>query len=84
MDAPTTIFEDNQGAIDLVNNPVHHRRTKHIDVRYHYIRSKQDDMTVVVKKVHTDNNLADFLTKALNIQKFVKMRDAIMHSEIAP
>jgi hypothetical protein len=33
-----TIYEDNQGTIDLTNNPVHHKRTKHIDVKYHYIR----------------------------------------------
>ena len=36
---PTTIYEDNQGCIALDSNPVHHKRTKHIDVRYHFVRS---------------------------------------------
>jgi hypothetical protein len=34
----TPVYEDNQGTIDLVHNPVHHRRTKHVDVNFHYIR----------------------------------------------
>jgi hypothetical protein len=37
-DAPTTIWADNQGAISLADNPVHHRRTKHISIQYHYTR----------------------------------------------
>ena len=35
-----TIHEDNQGAMALVDNPVHHNRTKHIDIRYHFIREQ--------------------------------------------
>ena len=35
-----TLFEDNQGTIALVNNPVYHQRTKHIDIRYHFIREQ--------------------------------------------
>jgi hypothetical protein len=35
------VYEDNQGAIDLVYNPVHHRRTKHVNVKYHYIRQAE-------------------------------------------
>lgn len=37
-DSPTVILEDNQGAIAIAKNPVTHSRTKHIDIRYHYIR----------------------------------------------
>ena len=37
---PVIIYEYNQGAIALVNNPVHHQRTKHIDIRYHFIREQ--------------------------------------------
>ena len=40
---PTTIFEDNQGSIDCANNPVHHKRTKHINVSYHAIREKIEE-----------------------------------------
>lgn len=77
---PTKIFEDNQGCIHLAKNPVHHKRTKHIDVRYHFIRSKQDSGEISIQKVHTDSNLADSLTKALPRNKFQPFRDAFMSS----
>ncbi|UYV73967.1 hypothetical protein LAZ67_11001633 [Cordylochernes scorpioides] len=44
MDRPTVLNIDNQAAIKLVQNPEFHKRTKHIDVRYHYIRTKQEDV----------------------------------------
>ena len=37
---PIVVYEDNQGAIALIENPVHHQRTKHIDIRYHFIREQ--------------------------------------------
>ncbi|UYV67990.1 hypothetical protein LAZ67_5002731 [Cordylochernes scorpioides] len=47
MDRPTVLNMDNQAAIKLVQNPEFHKRTKHIDVRYHYIRTKQEDVHMV-------------------------------------
>lgn len=79
--ATTMIYVDNKGAIDLVNNPVHHKRTKHIDVRYHFIRSQQEAGTVSVHKVHTDLNKADPFTKALTRPKYVPFRDALMYHQ---
>lgn len=75
---PTEIFEDNQGTIDLVNNPVHHRRTKHIAVRYHYIRDAQEHGRVIVHKVHTSLNHADILTKATDAATFSRHVGMIM------
>jgi hypothetical protein len=69
---PTTIYEDNQGCIDLVNNPVHHPRTKHIDVKWHYTRQVQADGEITVTKIHTDFNHADILTKATTPGTFVR------------
>jgi hypothetical protein len=40
QESATVIFEDNIGCIDLSENPVHHKRSKHIDIRYHYIRDQ--------------------------------------------
>lgn len=41
-DRPTTIHSDNQGTIALARNPVHHIRTKHIDIQYHYVREQTE------------------------------------------
>ena len=77
---PTTILEDNQGAIHLVENPVHHKRTKHIDVRYHYIREARQRGLVHVVKIHTDLNKADIFTKATTAATFHRHVNAIMFS----
>jgi len=63
---PTLLMSDNQGAICLSKNAEHHRRTKHIDVRYHLIRTEQEDGTVTVEYTPTDKQPADMLTKALS------------------
>ncbi|GJS62986.1 retrotransposon protein, putative, ty1-copia subclass, partial [Tanacetum coccineum] len=54
---------DNQGAIHLSRNHVFHERTKHINVRYHFIREVLEAKTVEVLKVGTEHNVADALTK---------------------
>ena len=43
------IYEDNQGAIALVNNPVHHQRTKHIDIRFHFMREQSVTKCIAIK-----------------------------------
>ena len=69
INAPLTIFGDNQGAIQLIKNPTHHSRTKHIDMRYHYIRDKCEDGTIMVTYLPTDTMTADVLTKPLGRPK---------------
>ncbi|GJY42903.1 hypothetical protein Tco_0431116 [Tanacetum coccineum] len=56
---------DNQGAIHLLRNHVFHERTKHINVRYHFIREVLEANTVKVLKVGTEHNVADALTKVV-------------------
>ncbi|GKB80261.1 hypothetical protein Tco_0947156, partial [Tanacetum coccineum] len=56
---------DNQGAIHLSWNHVFHERTKHINVRYHFIREVLEAKTVKVLKVGTEHNVADALTKVV-------------------
>nr|GEX13440.1 retrovirus-related Pol polyprotein from transposon TNT 1-94 [Tanacetum cinerariifolium] len=58
---------DNQGAIHLSRNHVFHERTKHINVRYHFIREVLEAKTVKVLKVGTEYNVADTLTKVVGI-----------------
>ncbi|GJV81928.1 putative ribonuclease H-like domain-containing protein, partial [Tanacetum coccineum] len=66
----TKIFIDNQGTICIVKNPVFHQRTKHIEIRHHFIRDANDKKLIQVLKIHTDDNVADLLTKAFDGPRF--------------
>jgi transposase InsO family protein len=63
--APTTLFSDNQSAIALARDNMYHARTKHIDVRYHFIRWVIEQGSLRLIYCPTDHMLADALTKAL-------------------
>jgi hypothetical protein len=78
QNSPAVLFEDNQSAISMVNNGNDHGRTKHIDIRYHYIRDLVKSGQIDVKYLDTDNMVADTLTKALDKKKFLKFRNNIM------
>ena len=75
---PTTIFEDNKGAIDLVYNPVHHARTKHIAARYHFTRERVVMGDVVVIRIRTEHQLADILTKAIDRNRLEALRNHVL------
>jgi len=62
---PTTILEDNQSCIALAANPVHHARTKHIDIKYHFIRDYIDKGDIDVVYCPTKEMVTDVLTKPL-------------------
>jgi hypothetical protein len=62
---PTTIFEDNQACIALAKNPQNHKRTKHIQVRYFFIRQYLEDVFLDLKYCGTLEQLADPFTKIL-------------------
>jgi len=79
VDAATDIHEDNQGTIDLVNNPVHHKRSKHIDTKYHYIRLQQANGQVNVVKIGTKLNIADIFTKATDRTTFLRHQATLMY-----
>ncbi|GJS04798.1 ribonuclease H-like domain-containing protein [Tanacetum coccineum] len=59
----TTIHIDNESTICIVKNPVYHSKTKHIEIRHHFIRDSYDKKLIQVEKIHTDLNVADLLTK---------------------
>ena len=60
------LFVDNQGTLALAKNPVQHQRSKHIDIRYHFIREEIQKGVIVVEYVPTEMNLADIFTKAVS------------------
>jgi hypothetical protein len=74
---PVSLKIDNQSAVQLCKNPVHHERSKHIDVRFHFIRDCVEKGLLSVEPVRTNNQLADILTKPLAKQKFVEMRERV-------
>ncbi|KAJ1704767.1 hypothetical protein LUZ63_004546 [Rhynchospora breviuscula] len=71
---PTPIYCDNQSAIAMSKNPVHHGRTKHIDIKIYFIRELVAQGEVELMAVSTEEQTADILTKALARGKFEKFR----------
>ncbi|MCF8701923.1 Ty1/Copia family ribonuclease HI, partial [Corynebacterium sp. MC-10] len=68
------LFCDSQSALYLARNPAFHSKSKHIRVQYHFVREKVEEGTVDMQKIHTKDNLADFMTKAVNTDKFIWCR----------
>eukprot|EP00253_Pinus_taeda_P013805 PITA_13805 len=71
---PTTLWCDNQSAIQLCKDPVQHQRSKHIERHMHFIRKLIHDHVLEVQYCSTDDQVADIFTKALPEAKFTKLR----------
>jgi hypothetical protein len=70
VEEPTTLHNDNKGAVDLASDAGFSQRTKHIDLRHHFIRQLVEDAKIKVKLISTQNMIADALTKPLCVAKF--------------
>jgi hypothetical protein len=68
---------DKESAINLANNPVSHSRTKHIDVRHHFLRDHETKGDIKIHHVNTEKQLADIFTKPLDESRFCDL-----HSEL--
>lgn len=68
------ILCDNKGAIDLSKNPVQHARTKHIEIRHHFLRDNVQKGNISIEKVSSADNIADILTKPLKREPFNLLR----------
>ncbi|GJR44416.1 putative ribonuclease H-like domain-containing protein [Tanacetum coccineum] len=66
----TKIHIDNESTISVIKNPVSHSKTKHIEIRFHFIRDSYEKKLIEMVKIHTDNNVADLLTKAFDVTRF--------------
>ncbi|GJU21012.1 putative ribonuclease H-like domain-containing protein, partial [Tanacetum coccineum] len=62
----TKIHVDNESAICVVKNPVYHSKTKHIEIRHHFIKDSYEKRLIEMVKIHNDNNVVDLLTKAFD------------------
>ena len=74
----TVMYCDNQSAIELSNNDIYHDRTKHIDLRYHFIRECIQRKLFSIEYIPTSEQQADIFTKGLDRIKFIKFRNMIM------
>ena len=77
VDAPTIIYEDNQGAIELAKNAKYHNRTKHIDICHHFVRERVISNEIQVIYCPTGDTIADIMTKGLAKLSFEKLSDLL-------
>ena len=63
------LYSDSQSAIHLAKNPAFHSRTKHIELKYHFIRSLLDKGVIQLEKIQGAKNPADMLTKVVTLEK---------------
>ncbi|GJS08594.1 putative ribonuclease H-like domain-containing protein [Tanacetum coccineum] len=66
----TKIHIDNESTIFIVKNPVFHSKTKHIEIRHHFIRDSNEKKLIQMIKIHTNQNVADLITKAFDVSRF--------------
>ena len=73
----TKIYDDNQGCIAMSENPVMHQRTKHIDIRHHFVRERVESGDIKLEYVPTEEQLADLLTKPLLRNRVISLREQV-------
>ena len=71
------VFCDNTSTINLSKNPVQHSKSKHIEIRYHFIRDLVEERVVCLEFIHIDNKKADIFTKPLNAPQFESLHKTI-------
>ena len=64
------IMCNNKGAVDLSKNLIQHSRTKHIEIRHHFLRDNVQKGNITIEKVASEDNIADILTKPLKRELF--------------
>jgi hypothetical protein len=68
---------DNESAIRMADNPIEHSHTKHIDIRFHFLRDHQQRGDIEIAYVSTKEQLADIFTKPLDEKTFTKLRNEL-------
>jgi hypothetical protein len=74
---PTMIKCDNQSSIKLMNNPIYHARTKHVDAQFHFVIEKLESNEITLMYWNTCENVADVFTKPLGKIKFELFREML-------
>ena len=68
---------DNESVIKLANNPISHSRTKHIDIRHHFLSDHEAKGDIKIRHVSTEKQLADIFTKPLDESRFCALRSEL-------
>ena len=76
-ESQTVIHVDNQGAIGLAKNPVAHNKSKHIDIKFHFLRDVVMKKKITLKYVRSQDNVADVFTKVATKIKLNNFKDAM-------
>ena len=71
------VYCDNSSAIDISKNHIQHSKTKHIEIRYHFIRNLVERKIVCLEYIPTEHQNADIFTKSLDRSKFETLRQVI-------
>jgi hypothetical protein len=74
---------DNESAVKIAKNPVLHSRTKHIDIRYHFLREKEANGDIALQNIRSKKQLVDIFTKPLNERTFVRLRNELNVLDVA-
>jgi hypothetical protein len=80
LEVPIFIFGDNTAAIALAKNPVFHQRTKHIDIKHHFLREHIKAGTIKLFYVDTKQNVADVLTKLTSAPVFNSLVSRLVYN----
>ena len=73
IETPVTIHADNKAALALAKNPINHQRTKHIDIRHHFLRGIINEKKIGLAYIPSKANAADILTKAATVDTFRRL-----------
>ena len=74
---------DNESAVKIAKNPVQHSRTKHIDIRHHFLRDHEAKGDISLQGVRFEEQLADIFTKPLDESTFVRIRNELNVLDVA-
>ena len=72
------VFEDNSGALEMATVHKYRPRTKHLNVKLHHFREYVESAEISIHKIHTTDQVADYLTKPLEVQTFERLRKEVM------
>ena len=75
---PVIVNIDNQSAMKIAENDVDHSRTKHIDIKNHFIKNEINDKMIELKWVATENQIADIFTKGLGYPTYNKLKNVLV------
>jgi hypothetical protein len=77
---PATIFQDNKSTLAMLERGRStHKTTRHINIRYFYLKSRVEEGEVVLEYMPTTDMLADLLTKPIQGEQFVRLRDSLLN-----